>query len=200
MSSAASTVMHATSILIGPILRDNANPNKTGQTLTVRVLGLAASNQYDIIIHECSIAMILILLILNIVSIVASTNINLVDVCVQDKACFQARIVDHPITRAKGLSNETFLPENEGMLFIFPMESRPSFWAKNMQYPIDIIFINEDDIINYMVKNLPPCSADACPKYQPSQPVSKVLEINGGQSKKWGIHVGDSIQYYIEDT
>ena len=145
--------------------------------------------------------MIFILLILNLTLVYGNTNINLIDVCVENKTCFQSRIVDNPITRAKGLSNETFLPENEGMLFIFPMESRPSFWAKNMQYPIDIIYINEDDVITYMVKNVPPCSDDdQCPKYRPKNPISKVLEINAGQSKKWGIHVGDVVQYYIEDA
>ena len=126
------------------------------------------------------------------------TNINFIDVCVKG-ICFSSRVMDNPITRAKGLMNETFLPANEGMLFVFPMNVTPEFWTKKMHYPIDIMFINDDDIVVYLVKNAPPCKTDECQIFKPTTPVSRVLEINGGLSDKYGIHVGDSVEYYIED-
>ena len=55
---------------------------------------------------------------------------------------------------------EVGLPKDEAMLFIFPYESRPEFWMKNTKIPLDILFINDNDIIVYMVKNAQPCKTE----------------------------------------
>jgi uncharacterized membrane protein (UPF0127 family) len=94
---------------------------------------------------------------------------------------------------------ETSLPKNEGMLFIFPSENKPEFWMKNTKIPLDIIFINDNDIIVYMVKNAPPCINDPCPLYKTTRNASKVLEINAGLSKKHNFKTGQVVTYYIED-
>ena len=52
---------------------------------------------------------------------------------------------------------------------------------KNTKIPLDILFINDNDIIVYMVKNAQPCQTKKCPYKQPK--ASKVLEINAGLSK-----------------
>ena len=94
---------------------------------------------------------------------------------------------------------EALLPEKEGMLFIFPRENKPGFWMKDTLIPLDIIFINDKDIVVYMVKNAQPCKSEKCPIYKTTRNASKVLEINGGLSKKLDLHVGDPVVYFIED-
>jgi uncharacterized membrane protein (UPF0127 family) len=125
-------------------------------------------------------------------------NFNHVKTCIKS-TCFDARIADTPITRAKGLMGEDSLPKDSGMLFIFPELGQPKFWMKNTKIPLDILFINDEDIIVYMVKNAQPCGKNDCPIYKTTRDASKVLEINAGVSKTHGIHVGDAVQYFVED-
>lgn len=36
------------------------------------------------------------------------------------------------------------LKENEGMLFVLNSSSRGGFWMKDMKFPIDVIWLNEN--------------------------------------------------------
>ncbi|HZN58530.1 MAG TPA: DUF192 domain-containing protein [Planctomycetota bacterium] len=46
-------------------------------------------------------------------------------------------------SRRLGLMNRPSLPENEGMLFIFPHTAQQSFWMKNTLIPLSIAFIDD---------------------------------------------------------
>lgn len=141
----------------------------------------------------------LIFLICTILTVnVFNQNLNYFKTCI-NKQCFDTRIADTPQMRAKGLMGESNLPEDEGMLFLFPFKSKPGFWMKGTKIPLDILFIDDNDIIVYSVKNAQPCLDKECPVYKPSREITKVLEINGGTSNKLGIKVGQEVQYFIED-
>lgn len=127
-----------------------------------------------------------------------SQNSNYIKTCIKDH-CFDARIADNPGSRTKGLMGEMRLPEKEGMLFIFEQEKKPSFWMKDTLIPLDILFINDNDLVVYMVKNAQPCNTEKCPVYTTTRNASKVLEINGGMSKKLDLHVGDQVVYFVEN-
>ena len=99
--------------------------------------------------------------------------------------------------RANGLSNVESLPENSGLLFIFEEpQTQPSFWMKDMNFPIDIIWISADKVvqIDYDVPPPEPNTPDnELTVYSPKQPVDYVLEVNGGFSSKNNIEVGNSV-------
>ena len=100
-------------------------------------------------------------------------------------------------TRAKGLGEVMSLPANQGMLFVFSSKDIvPSFWMKGMKIPLDLIWINDDKVIE-IDANVPvpsPNTADSqLPVYTPSQPVDYVLEVNAGFAAKNGIKVGDGL-------
>ncbi len=143
------------------------------------------------------IALIYILFFL-ITAPVMAMNFNFFTVCIKEH-CFDARVADNPRSRTKGLMNELSMPINEAMLFVFPFESKPSFWMKRMNFPLDILFINDDDVIVYIVKNAPPCQEKKCPNFQTTRPASRVLEINAGLCKELNIHVGDKVSYFIKE-
>src|SRR3989344_4979779 len=48
--------------------------------------------------------------------------------------------------RKKGLMGRQSLGDSAGMLFIFPEETRPSFWMKNTLIPLSIAFVKLDEI------------------------------------------------------
>ena len=99
-----------------------------------------------------------------------------------------------PDAQSKGLAIRDSLNENEGMLFIFETPQKYSFWMKDMKFPIDIIWINQDGKIVHIEKNLPPCVfLLPCPSYAPKDDSLYVLEVVSNFTNKFDINVGDPI-------
>ncbi|OGF99305.1 hypothetical protein A2Y99_05045 [Candidatus Gottesmanbacteria bacterium RBG_13_37_7] len=105
-------------------------------------------------------------------------------------------LADTDKLREKGLSGRSNLPENRGMLFIFPQERIYSFWMKEMLIPLDIIWIKNNKIVDYH-QNVPfpepGITNDKLKTYSPKEPVDKVLEVNAGTIEKIKINTGDNI-------
>ncbi len=105
---------------------------------------------------------------------------------------YKVTVVDTDATRQQGLSGKKSLKENQGMLFFFQEKGKHSFWMKDMKFPIDIIFIN-DDTITDITKNAQPDDSPNRPRYAPSVDINYVLEVNAGEADKKNIKVGDNV-------
>lgn len=92
----------------------------------------------------------------------------------------------------KGLSGREKITDNQGMLFEFKDFDIRNFWMKNMQFPLDILFISDNEILE--ITSLQPPTTNNIPSYTSKNKVNKVLEINAGLSKKLNIKVGDKIK------
>src|SRR3989344_5460752 len=105
-----------------------------------------------------------------------------------------ALAVAMPFSRAgfeKGLGGRTSLPESDGMLFLCLPDAYPQFWMKEMRFPIDIIWINEEFIV---VDITPDVSPESFPEtFTPSSPVAHVLEVNSGFAKEHSIAPGTMV-------
>ncbi|HEX9661351.1 MAG TPA: DUF192 domain-containing protein [Candidatus Binatia bacterium] len=105
---------------------------------------------------------------------------------------FQVEIADTPTKREMGLQYRRELAPDHGMVFLFPMEERQSFWMKNTPIPLDMIFISAERKIVGIVENTVPFSLDGRSVSGTSQ---FVLEINGGLSRRYGFKAGDSVRF-----
>jgi uncharacterized membrane protein (UPF0127 family) len=94
-----------------------------------------------------------------------------------------------------GLSYRPSLAENGGMLFVFDQARHPSFWMKDMLFPLDLLYLNETGTVVHVAANVPPCAADPCPTYPSSEPAIAVLEVNAGVAAAHGIEKGTVIQF-----
>ncbi|MEK7149491.1 MAG: DUF192 domain-containing protein [Patescibacteria group bacterium] len=113
-----------------------------------------------------------------------------------------------PYQWTKGLMFRENMPEDSGMLFIFPNEETRSFWMKNTLIPLDIIFISKDNpegkqfsngagkIVD-IKENFEPCPAETimCPIYNSKSPAMYVLEVNAGFSAKNKIEIWDRVEF-----
>ncbi|MGN6560123.1 MAG: DUF192 domain-containing protein [Candidatus Nitrosocosmicus sp.] len=99
-----------------------------------------------------------------------------------------------PDQQAKGLSIKNSLNDSEGMLFPFDKPGDYSFWMKDMRFPIDILWIDTNNKIVHIEKNLQPCIFFLlCPSYSPHSNSKYVLEINADLTTRNNITVGDSV-------
>ncbi|HZE87321.1 MAG TPA: DUF192 domain-containing protein [Methylomirabilota bacterium] len=107
---------------------------------------------------------------------------------------FDVEVVKSSKDEEIGLTKYRSIKEAQGMLFFFTQPSSPTFWMKNMKFPIDIIFINNNTIVSF-VQNVPaqlPTTQNP-PLYQPEGASNYVLEINAGLVKKYNIKKGDNV-------
>jgi len=102
----------------------------------------------------------------------------------------EAEIADTNEAHAYGLMNRTEMPENHGMLFVFPDDGLRGFWMRNTFIPLDMLFIKADGQIHHIHQNAVPL--DESPVSSKGS-VRYVLELNGGMAKKWGLKDGDII-------
>jgi uncharacterized membrane protein (UPF0127 family) len=130
----------------------------------------------------------LIIFLFAVISL-ACTGATRHKVCFRD-VCITAEVSDSELEREQGLISRKHLPSRQGMLFVFKEEGRHNFWMKDMQFPLDIIWISkEKKIVDIMVNALPcveNCEILASPKKN-----QYVLEVNSGFVSKYNIRIGD---------
>ena len=83
--------------------------------------------------------------------------------------------------RIRGLSGIEKMNENEGMLFLFDKPSKQGFWMNKMNFPIDIIWLDSNNKVVHIEKQLEPCKLFlACPVYNPEVDSLYVIELRSG--------------------
>lgn len=103
-----------------------------------------------------------------------------------------AEVVADPATRAQGLMNRSHLPEQRGMLFVFPTEENQTFWMKNTLIPLDMIFVDSARKVVGMVENAEPLTLESRGIGRPSR---YVVEVNGGFVRAQGITAGIPVTF-----
>jgi uncharacterized membrane protein (UPF0127 family) len=96
-----------------------------------------------------------------------------------------------PKARACGLSNRVKLPENRGMLFIYPAFGPRTFWMKDTHIPLSIAFLDDSGLIS-SIQDMTPMQTDE--RYRSLQPARYALEVNQGWFAAHGIGVGDRVE------
>lgn len=92
--------------------------------------------------------------------------------------------------KAKGLQGIEELPEDEGMLFYFDPPEDVQFWMKDVDIPLDIIFIDDDEEVVKVQEGIPNDET-----FIEAPNVAYVLEVNANS----GIQVGDELDIDDEE-
>lgn len=107
-------------------------------------------------------------------------------------ATINIEIADDDYQTQTGLMYRHAMPDNEAMLFIFPDEVKRSFYMKNTEFSLDIIYFNSDKKIISIQKNAKPYDETSLPSEGNSM---YVLEVNGGLADKWKLEKGDKADW-----
>lgn len=105
----------------------------------------------------------------------SNCNASPIEVIIGDKSYRLERAVT-VAEQTLGLGGRLKLGAQEGMIFVFDNSITRTFWMKDMNFPIDIIWVNEDDEVVGVERGASP---DSYPKVFTSPPfVNLVIEIN----------------------
>ena len=97
-----------------------------------------------------------------------------------------AEVAATDATRTTGLMFRRMMPENRGMLFVFPHAQPQSFWMMNTYLPLSIAFVDEQGVI-VNIADMKPLTTDPHPS---AKPAKYALEMNQGWFAKRGIKAG----------
>jgi len=121
----------------------------------------------------------------------STTQGNLKKLMVKDSEIW-VEIADSDEERMKGLMWREQMPEDQGMLFVFPHAQIQSFWMRNTYLPLDIAFIDAQWQITDIHQMEPLIDTIY---YRSSVPVPYALEMNQGWFSDHQVQVGDKVSF-----
>lgn len=99
-------------------------------------------------------------------------------------------VVNTDESRQLGLMFVRSLPEDEGMLFVYPRAGRRSFWMRNTYLPLSLAYLTEDGTVDQVVDMSP-----LEDKTYPSRAIVRhVLEVNRGWFERHGVQEGARVE------
>ncbi len=117
-------------------------------------------------------------------------NDNLIKI---NQSFLKAEVALTPEERRTGLSNRESISFDEALIFIFDETDHQAVWMKDMNFSIDVIWIDEDRVIVDYIENLSP---ETYPEiFISSSPVRYMIEVSAGFIKENNIKVGDKVDF-----
>lgn len=107
---------------------------------------------------------------------------------------FSAQVLKTDKERTKGLSGRPDLGADEAMLFVFDADAKWPIWMKDMNFPIDIVWLDKNKKVVHIVKNAPPESYPN-EKFIPEADAKYVVELKAGTVAKKSITIGNEAKF-----
>lgn len=106
-------------------------------------------------------------------------------------ASYTLTIASTPALREQGLSGRKTMAADRGMLFVFAKPQRVCMWMKDMQFPIDMIWLDEDKKVLYVRERVSP---DTYPEsFCSDEPAKYVIELKAGEAARRHITPGQEL-------
>ena len=114
---------------------------------------------------------------------------------ITSKGSVKVFIANNDISRDQGLSDIKSLPNGEGALFVFDNPGKYGFWMKDMNFPLDLIWIDSNKNIVGVTKNALPSSYPFV--FMPPRDVLYVIEMNAGSVASFGLTTGTFLKFSL---
>lgn len=108
---------------------------------------------------------------------------------------WKVRVALTKAQRYRGLSGQSNLPDDEGMLFVFHRPKRLAFVMRDCDHPLDIAFIDADRRVVRIHEMRVEAGRVGVVKYGSEVPAQWALEVKGGTLKDKGVSVGDRVEF-----
>ncbi|HEY4118295.1 MAG TPA: DUF192 domain-containing protein, partial [Byssovorax sp.] len=101
-------------------------------------------------------------------------------------------VTENDHDRQRGLMFRRSMPEDHGMIFLFPTKEDHSFWMHNTCIPLDMLYIDDDGLVVGIEENTPTMSDDT---FSVGCSSKYVLELNAGWCRRHGVVAGQKVRF-----
>lgn len=108
-------------------------------------------------------------------------------------ALFVLEVADTFALQERGLSYRQNLAPQTGMLFVFDTPGMYYFWMKDMNFPIDIIWLDQNKKVVHIEHSLSPSTYPD--SFGPETPTQYVIEIPAGEATRIGLVLGNIVNF-----
>ena len=106
---------------------------------------------------------------------------------------YALEVADTSVLRERGLSYRQSLAPQTGMLFVFDTPGMYYFWMKDMNFPIDIIWLDENKKVVHIEHSLSPSTYPE--SFGPDIPTQYVIEILSRSLEYTDLVLGDRVHF-----
>lgn len=106
-----------------------------------------------------------------------------------DEEILRVEVVASDKKMQKGLGGRSSLCADCGMIFVFSAPGKHAFWMKGMEFPLDIIWLDNGEVIQ-VERNI---SLSDPKTFSPNSNADMVLELNAGMAEKYGLKEGSKL-------
>ncbi|MBI2686940.1 MAG: DUF192 domain-containing protein [Acidobacteria bacterium] len=120
------------------------------------------------------------------------------EVRMPDGVRYRAEVASKPFDMSRGLMFRDSLAGDRAMLFVYGQAGRYPIWTYQNRIALDVIWLDQNRIINEIIPGLQPCktdSANKCPQYGGAFRSLYVLETNAGVAAKHKLKPGDRLDF-----
>ena len=96
-----------------------------------------------------------------------------------------------PEARQQGLSGREALAQDRGMLFMYEREGIFCFWMQDMQFALDIMWLDAQQTVVHIEAHVSPETYPA--SFCPDSGAQYVIELNAGEAARAGIETGQQL-------
>lgn len=102
----------------------------------------------------------------------------------------QAEVAHTDPMRQRGLMHRKEMPEQQGMLFVFPVRAQHCMWMRNTLLPLSVAFLDDEGRIINVEEMAPQTETNHCAR----TPARYALEMNRNWFKQRGLGAGAQIR------
>lgn len=101
-------------------------------------------------------------------------------------------VADSDQERSMGLMFRRSLPEDKGMIFLYPQDEEITMWMKNTYISLDMIFVTANGSVHRIEERTEPFSESIIAS---GGKVRAVIEMIGGSAQRLGLKPGDTVEF-----
>jgi len=111
---------------------------------------------------------------------------------------FHAKVDYTQADREKGFGGVDNITDTQAQILAFPSDSKWQIWMKDMKVPIDVVWLNSDRKVVYIVENAPPDGGENT-IYTPTVDARYVVEFAAGTVQSKTIKTGKTAVFDVDE-